>query len=157
MTAGSPKPGNRRVITGIGPDGKSCVLIDGPLRDMGAGGGGKLAWHTASVPADNSGTEDADPGPFGFDLMHSGGTLFMVMEFAPGGPEFWHATDTLEYVAMLEGEVTLDLENGSVTLSAGDVLVDRGVVHSWRNDSGKPARAAIVIIPAHPAGKGRTV
>jgi quercetin dioxygenase-like cupin family protein len=152
MTAGT-----RRVITGIGPDGKSCVLIDGPLRDMGAGGGGKLAWHTASVPADNSGTEDADPGPFGFELMHSGGTLFMVMEFAPGQQEFWHATDTLEYITMLDGEIVFQTEREEVTLRAGDVLVDRGIVHSWRNDSGKPARAAIVILPAHPVGPGRTV
>jgi quercetin dioxygenase-like cupin family protein len=147
----------RRVITGLGSDGKSCVLIDGPLRDIGGGGGGKLAWYTPSVPADNSGTEDVDPPPFSFDLMHAGGTIFMVMDYAPGGQEFWHATDTIDYIAMLEGEVTLDLESGSVTIRAGDVLVDRGVVHSWRNDSGKPARAAIVILPAEPVGQGRTM
>lgn len=156
MTAGTPQ-GTRRVITGIDTEGKSCVTIDGPLLDLGAGGGGKLAWRTDSVPADNSGTGDVAPATFGFDLMHAGGTLFMVMEFAPGGPEFWHATDTIEYVAMLEGEITLDLEAGPVTIRAGDVLVDRGVVHSWRNDSGEPARAAIVIVPARPVGKGRTV
>ena len=40
---------------------------------------------------------------------------------------------------------------------AGAVLVDRGVSHSCRNDSGKPARAAIVLLPALPVGKGRTV
>jgi quercetin dioxygenase-like cupin family protein len=149
--------GTRRVVTGINAEGKSCVILDGPLRDMGAGGSGRLAWHTAGLPADNSGSADVDPPPFSFDLMHAGGTLFMVMEWAPGAGEFWHATDTIDYVVMLEGEVTLDLEAGSVTLRAGDVLVDRGVVHSWRNDSGKPARGAIVILPAHPVGKGRTM
>jgi quercetin dioxygenase-like cupin family protein len=83
--------------------------------------------------------------------------MFMLMEFAPGQPEFWHATDTLEYITMLEGEIVFQTESEEVTLRAGDVLVDRGVLHSWRNDSGKPARAAIVIIPAEPVGKGRTV
>jgi quercetin dioxygenase-like cupin family protein len=156
MSAGSPR-GTRRVVTGINAEGKSCVTIDGPLLELGAGGGARLAWRTDSVPADNSGTGDVPPAQFGFDLMHGGGTMFMVMEYAPGGPEFWHATDTLDYIVMLEGEVTLDLEAGPVTIRAGDVLVDRGVVHSWRNDSGKPARAAIVILPAHPVGKGRTM
>jgi quercetin dioxygenase-like cupin family protein len=148
---------NRRVITGIGADGKSCITIDGPLRDMGAGGGGRLAWRTLGVPADNSGTGDVEDAAFGFDVMHAGGTMFMLMEFAPGQPEFWHATDTLEYITMLEGEIVFQTESEEVTLRAGDVLVDRGVLHSWRNDSGKPARAAIVIIPAEPVGKGRTV
>lgn len=146
----------RRVITGLDAGGKSCVLIDGPLVELG-GGGGKLAWRTEGLPADNSGTGDCPGGTFGFEMMHAGGAMFMVMDFAPGSPAFWHATDTLEFVAMLAGEVVFETETGEVTLRAGDVLVDRGIVHSWRNDSGAPARAAITILPAHPVGAGRTV
>jgi quercetin dioxygenase-like cupin family protein len=147
---------SRRVVTGLNAEGQSCVLIDGPLVTLG-GGGGNLAWRTEGLPADNSGTTDCPAGTFGFDLMHSGGSMFMVMEFGPDSPAFWHATDTLEYVAMLAGEIVFETETGEVTLKAGDVLVDRGIVHSWRNDSGQPARAAITILPAHPVGKGRTV
>lgn len=152
MTAGT-----RRVVTGIGADGKSCVTIDGPLLDMGAGGSGMLAWKTDAIPADNAGSADVEDPRFDFEVMHSGGSLFMVMNFLPGTPQYWHATDTIDYIVMLEGEVTLELEAGEVTLRAGDVLVERGVVHSWRVDGDKPARAAIVILPAHPVGKGRTV
>lgn len=147
---------SRRVITGLNAEGKSCVLIDGPLVTLG-GGGGKLIWRTEGLPADNSGTEDCPGGTFGFDMMHAGGAMFMLMEFGPESPSFWHATDTTEYVAMLEGEIVFETETGEVTLKAGDVLVDRGIVHSWRNDSGRPARAAITILPALPVGKGRTV
>lgn len=149
-------PASRRVITGLDEQGRSAVIIDGPVRDLG-GGGGRMVWRTETLPADNAHGGDCPGGPFSFDLMHSGGSMFMVMDFAPGQPEFWHATDTLEYVVMLSGEVVFQTETGDVTLRAGDCLVDRGIVHSWRNDSGAPARAAIVILPAQPVGKGRTV
>lgn len=146
----------RRVITGLDAAGKSCIQIDGPLVAV-ANGGARMAWRTQSLPADNSATTDCEFAAFDFDLMHSGGSMFMVMEYPAESQAFWHATDTLEYVAMLSGEIVFETETGEVTLKAGDVLVDRGIVHSWRNDSGRPARAAITILPAHPVGKGRTV
>ena len=146
----------RRVIAGLGADGRSAAIIDGPALPLGQGGG-QLIWRTDAVPADNGAQEDVAPIAFNFETMHAGGSMFMMMDFAPGQPEFWHATDTLEYIVMLSGEVVFQTETGETTLRAGDALVDRGVVHSWRNDSGAPARAAIVMIPAHPVGKGRTV
>ena len=146
----------RRVVSGLDDQGRSAVVIDGPLRDMG-GGGARLVWRTTGLPADNAHAGDCEAGQFGFEQMHAGGSMFMVMDFAPGQPEFWHATDTLEYIVMLSGEVVFQTETGEVTLAAGDCLVDRGIVHSWRNDSGAPARAAIVVLPARPVGKGRTV
>ncbi|HMO67781.1 MAG TPA: cupin domain-containing protein [Novosphingobium sp.] len=146
----------RRVVSGLDDQGRSAVVIDGPLRDMG-GGGARLVWRTTGLPADNAHAGDCEAGQFGFEQMHAGGSMFMVMDFAPGQPEFWHATDTLEYIVMLSGEVAFQTATGEVTLTAGDCLVDRGIVHSWRNDSGAPARAAIVVLPARPVGKGRTV
>jgi mannose-6-phosphate isomerase-like protein (cupin superfamily) len=44
-----------------------------------------------------------------------------------------------------------------VTLRAGDCIVDRGVIHGWRNDGAEPAVYASVTIPAQPVGQGRTV
>src|ERR1700712_586524 len=145
----------RRVVTGLNAEGKSCVVIDGPMRDVGGGGG--LAWRTASLPADNSANTDCEVGLFNFDMMHAGGSMFMVVDFAPDSQAFWHATDTTEYMAILSGEIVLELEDGEARLKAGDVMVGRGVIHSWRNDSGAPARAAVTILPAHPVGNGRTV
>ena len=146
--------GYRRVVTGLNAEGKSCVLIDGEIPAVSDYGG--IAWATASHPADNSGTKDAAPAEFSFDLMHAG-TVFMVHRYEPGQGEFWHATDTVDYIAMLDGEVVLMLEAGEVTLRKGDLAVDRGINHCWRNDSGRDAVAAIVSIPAKPVGKGRTV
>ena len=143
----------RRVVTGLDEAGQSGVIVDGP--GLPYGEGARMIWRS-DVPADNSARTDCEPVAFSFDLMKQG-SMFIRMEFAPGMAEFWHATDSIDYIVMLEGEVTLMLEAGETTLRAGDFLVDRGVAHCWRNDSGRPAVAAIVSLPAHPVGKGATV
>ncbi|MDD3798359.1 MAG: cupin domain-containing protein [Novosphingobium sp.] len=146
----------RRVITGLDAKGRSTVLVDGPPQAFEGQWGG-IVWHTDTAPVDNSRQADCDPVQFGFDLMHTASSLFMMLEFAPGQEPFWHATNTIDYIVVVDGEVVLELETGEVTLKAGDCLVDRGVIHSWRNDTDKPARVACVAIPAAPVGKGATV
>jgi mannose-6-phosphate isomerase-like protein (cupin superfamily) len=149
----------RRIVTGIGADGRSCVAIDGPV-NFQSGSPVGIAWRTDGVPADNAGTADIDGRPYGFDMMHAGGTIFTVLEHPPGmgaeGP-YWHATDTIDYLVVLRGEVTLVLESGEVRAGPGDFIVDRGVVHAWRNDGEETAAMAAIIIPAKPLGAGRTV
>lgn len=145
----------RRIVTGLDADGKSCIAIDGPLLPLSHTNA--MVWRTETVPADNSGTADCPGGPFSFEMMHGGGSLFMVNEYQPGVQAYWHATDTIDYIVMLKGEVTIQLEAGEARLKAGDVLVDRGVIHSWRNDGPDVAVAAIVTSPAQPVGKGKTV
>ncbi|MEJ6012013.1 cupin domain-containing protein [Novosphingobium aquae] len=148
------QPPVRRVVTGLDGAGRSCAVIDGPVRAFDGGG---YAWRTASVPADNSGREDAAPAAFSYDLFHDGGCNFFVIDLAPGERSSTHATDTIDYIVMMAGEVTLELEAGEVRLVAGDLVTDRGVVHAWRNDGPQPARYAVVTVPAHPVGAGRTV
>jgi mannose-6-phosphate isomerase-like protein (cupin superfamily) len=153
-------PWPRRVVTGLDADGRSCVVIDGPVPDPGGNGVG-LVWRTPALPADNAGSADAVDGPFDFAMMHCGGSNLLVLEYPPGmggsGETFWHATDTIDYIVVLAGEVVLAVETGEVTLRQGDFFVDRGVVHAWRNDGPVPARIAVVNLPAQPVGKGRTV
>lgn len=148
----------RRVVTGLNAQGKSCILVDGPIPSTSATGG--IAWRTDGHPADNSAREDIAPEPFSFEMMHAG-TIFMVNEYPPGRgntePPFWHTTDTIDYIVMLEGEVVIMTETGETTLRKGDFLVDRGISHAWRNDSDALAVAAVITIPAHPVGKGSTV
>jgi len=148
------KARHRRVVTGLNASGKSCILEDGPIPATSVMGG--IAWRTEGHPADNSAQEAIAPEAFAFDMMNRG-TIFMVNEFPPDMDVFWHVTDTIDYIVMLEGEVVLMLENGEVTLRKGDCIVDRGVNHAWRNDSGATAVSAIVTIPAKPVGKGRSV
>lgn len=146
----------RRVVTGLDAEGKSCVLIDGPVPRTSPAA--NLIWRTAAVPADNSGSADAAV-PYDMAMLHDGGSNFILTELPPGlsGGAFMHATDTIDYLVMIAGEVVLALETGEVTLRPGDLIVDRGVIHGWRNDGAETAVFASVTIPAHPVGKGRTV
>ena len=61
-----------------------------------------------------------------------------------------HVTDTIDYVAVIRGEVTLVLEDGEQELRAGDVVVDRGVPHAWENRGVGPAVIVAVLIDAAP-------
>lgn len=146
---------NRRVVTGLDGEGKSAVVIDGPCLPMASIG--ELVWMTKGSPADNSGSADIEAPDSPLDLMHGGGSVFMVVEYEPGFQSYWHATDTIDYIVVLEGEIVLMLDEGEARLKAGDFVVDRGVNHAWRNDG--PARAVTVgvTLPAHPVGQGRTV
>jgi quercetin dioxygenase-like cupin family protein len=144
----------RRVVTGLNEQGRSCVVIDGEVpRNMGIGG---MVWSTANVPADNSGNEDASQ-PFSMELMNGPGTTFQVVEFQPGNPGMMHATNTIDYVVVLSGAVTVVMEEDEVLLQAGDVLVQRGVMHDWRCDGPEPARVAVVTVPSQPVGAGRSL
>lgn len=152
----SQSPTYRRVITGLDESGSSGIMIDAPVSSTTSmSGRTRVVWKTESVPADNSGRDDIDPGHVNVDRMGDGGTLFMIHSFPPdhGTKPFWHATNTIDYITMLEGEVVFMTETGEVTLRAGDVMVDRGIRHAWRNDTDKVATAAIVIVPAHPLGE----
>ena len=145
---------HRRVITGLNAAGQSCVVIDGPIPQDNAMPAA-LAWRSA-VPADNSGAADAAV-PYALEVLHSGHANFAICRFPPHAPELMHATDTIDYLVILSGRVTLVLEEGEAELGPGDFVVDRGVIHGWRNPHDEACVAAVVNLPAHPVGKGRTI
>ena len=150
----------RRVVSGLGEDGRSRIIIDADVpAATSMSGRSAVVWRTASVPADNSGAADVDPGNVNVGGLSGPGSLFMIHTFPPehgGGEPFWHATDSIDYITMISGEVVFVTQSGETAVRAGDVLVDRGIVHAWRNDSQEDAVAAIVVVPALPVGKGRT-
>jgi len=146
----------RRVVTGIDEAGKSCVIIDGPVPIFPESMGAALVWQTRGQPADNSGNADVAE-PYRLDHLHTPGSTFAICQFAPHSPAMMHATDTIDYLVILSGKVTLVTENGEALLGAGDLVVDRGVMHGWRNDHDEPCVAVAINIPAHPVGAGRTI
>ena len=146
---------HRRVVTGLNPAGQSAVIIDGPvpvLADISAA----LVWQSKTQPADNSGTADTAE-PYTAEMLHNPGSTFAICTFLPGSHEHMHATDTIDYLVILSGHVTLVVEQGEVDLGPGDLVVDRGVLHGWRNLSDEHCIAVAVNIPAHAVGKGRTI
>jgi hypothetical protein len=59
---------------------------------------------------------------------------------------FMHRTETVDYGIMLEGELTLIMDEGETVIRAGDIVIQRGTNHGWANRSGKPCRIAFVLI-----------
>ena len=57
-----------------------------------------------------------------------------------------HRTETIDYAVILEGELTLILDEEDVVLGQGDVVVQRGTSHSWANRSDKPCRILFVLL-----------
>jgi quercetin dioxygenase-like cupin family protein len=108
-----------------------------------------VIWSTDDSPANNSETADAGGSIFRFPTR---GTLFVFADFAPGGGSPMHATDTIDYIVVVFGEVIFITETGETLLRGGDVLVDRGTMHAWRNDSDMPCRIMNVLCPARPVG-----
>ncbi len=57
-----------------------------------------------------------------------------------------HRTETVDYAIVLEGEITMLLDDSEVVLKAGDVLVQRGTNHAWSNRGTTPAKIAFILI-----------
>ena len=57
-----------------------------------------------------------------------------------------HRTETVDYGIVIEGEITLVLEDSEVSLRPGSVVVQRGTNHAWANRSGRPCRMLFVLV-----------
>ena len=57
-----------------------------------------------------------------------------------------HRTETIDYAVVLDGEITLLLDDVDVQLKTGDVVIQRGTNHAWSNRSGKPCRMLYILI-----------
>ena len=131
----------RRVVTGLDAQGRSCIAIDGSSE--------MVIWSTAESPADNSGTADAGGARASFPTT---GTQFIFADFPPSMVSPMHATNTVDYIVILSGECVIVTETGETKLKAGDVFIDRGILHAWRNDAREPCRIVGVLCPSHPVG-----
>ncbi len=113
-----------------------------------------LVWVTDAAPAGFLDGEDAGDRILG-TAPPSGGTRFCVMEFLPGNESHGlHRTDTIDYVICLFGSIDMDLDAGTVTMRAGDIMVQRGTNHAWVNRYGEPCRLAVVLVDGAPKRPG---
>ena len=70
--------------------------------------------------------------------------------FEPDAPGM-HQTRTVDYDIVLDGEIWLELDDAATThLRAGDVVVQCGTRHAWRNTSDRTATMCFVLIGAVP-------
>jgi quercetin dioxygenase-like cupin family protein len=152
----------RRVITGHDANNTAKVLIDAPATNEkypDANMISTLIWATDSMPSDIAIGESIED--MGNRILGSAppvnGTRFAVLDFPPGNKAVTHRTETLDYVMVLEGEIEMDMDDSTVKLKAGDILVQRGTNHTWMNRSDKRCRIAVVLIDAKPLGIGKAL
>ena len=60
-----------------------------------------------------------------------------------------HKSKTIDYIILLEGDVTLLLDDDEVKLQPFDVVVQRGTNHAWINNGSEPALFIAVLIDAN--------
>ena len=155
-------PPIRRVVTGHDGNHVAKVISDGPATNAKAGASGAtstLIWSTDSTPADCAIGEDIED--FGARAIGTpppeNGSRFAVITFPPGNPGRMHRTETIDYVVVISGEIDMDMDDSTVKLKAGDVLVQRATNHAWVNRSNEPARVAFVLIDAKPLRIGHPI
>lgn len=151
----------RRVVTGVDSTGRSRLVSDGvPGRTVDLpdypGVLVEQVWGTDQSRLDQRGFEDESATGL---YPPAEGARFLRNTYPPGfgtaAPEaadalpvqrlLMHRSDTVDFGIVLAGELTLVLEDGSETvLTAGDLVVQNGVMHGWRNAG--PATAVVVFV-----------
>lgn len=149
-----------RVVTGHTPEGKSAVLYDSSLplleedsagtrQEDRAGAASRVIWTTQGFPADND--DSSDTALRKVNTSESDGTIFRIVQYAPGVTPRHHRTNSIDYAVVLSGSIEVELDTETVQLAAGDLLVQRGTIHNWVNSGTEPCVIAFVLIGAHPA------
>jgi hypothetical protein len=152
-------PPIHRVVTGHDSEGKAVVSSNGPLPtvvEIAAIPGTVFheVWSTAATPAalDNV---DIPPDSDEF-LAHGAGRMkdafaqigdaqASTVKAASPHP-LMHRTESIDYGIVIEGEMTLVLDDSEVLLKPGSVVVQRGTNHAWANRSGQPCRMLFILL-----------
>jgi quercetin dioxygenase-like cupin family protein len=140
-----PPPATAEMETGIGVS--DLIWIDGPPAGAAAGGDpdgprllepppGGYVWRVVRIPVSPPGT------PEDMQWLRVSGED----ESAPG----MHATDTLDFMVVLDGQVVLGLDDGEYVLGAGDTVVQRGTRHRWKVIGDRPCTWSVVMVRPAP-------
>ena len=147
-------PNLRRIITGHDAQGRSVAMIDELIHYQGAGTDGwrfQDVWSHTMLPAPIDPTEE-DPTKKPLDMRTIEHGLFCrisdVPPTPPGAKPYMHRTNSVDYLHILEGEITMLLSEGvePVILRKGDTILQRATDHAWVNHTDKHCRMFIVML-----------
>ena len=148
----------RRVVTGHDATGRAVIKIDEVAQNSVSSRPGAtscVVWTTEGFPVNNDGEQDEGLRKTGTTLDN--GTVFRILHLAPGVSPRNHRTDSIDYAVVMSGEVDMELDDTTVHLRAGDVLVQRGTIHNWVNRGAEPCVIAFVLIAAKSVTAGGKV
>lgn len=141
----------RRIVTGHDREGNAVIREDKTMdtKVLGAEAEMVLAWTTDTFPSDN--TDEFDGALRDVRRVSPGGSVLQFVTMHPHTASKHHRTHSLDYGIVLEGEVTLQLDGGKETVCRpGDVVIQRGTIHTWRNDADVPTKVAFILLDAAP-------
>jgi quercetin dioxygenase-like cupin family protein len=153
-----------RVVTGRDERGKPAIIRRGASPTVIHAGKYTTTELWVSDPAKPSAAGEPSLREWSLEPP-AGGACFRIVEIAPDDGDGavqqtgdhsafqeTHHTDTLDFVTVLRGEVTLVVDGSEVTLHPGDSVIQQpGIPHNWENRSAEPSVLAGVLISA--AGK----
>jgi hypothetical protein len=135
----------RRVVTAHNADGRSFIAVDDsvPMADI---------WRTQ--PERPIGTVPGDEKLL--VARATGETRFFLAAIPPSGdpkPNLqnrlgFHRTGGIAYCYILNGELVFLVDTQEVRVRAGDLVVERNTMHSWRNEGTEPVTMAITVVTA---------
>jgi mannose-6-phosphate isomerase-like protein (cupin superfamily) len=165
----------RRVVTGLDASNKAVVLFDSRVT-LNPGGSGNPAanlWITDSSPPALSFKDDNAAKGIGLSPPDNG-TAIRVVEFPPLDPAaeakmdpnfmmkvvgdhaparglpvkhpLMHRTRTVDYAIILSGEIDMMLDETTVHVKGGDVVIQQATNHAWVNRGTQPCRILFVLM-----------
>jgi quercetin dioxygenase-like cupin family protein len=143
----------RRVVTGHNKNGTAVFVSDNSYETIIIPSGDAAMatiWTTAMVPADLNDDTDGRERDAGTTLKS--GSVIRMVDMLPGASSPMHRTNSIDYGIIISGTIELELDNKVFkTLSAGDIIVQRGTIHKWHNPSGDTiCRIVFVLTEAKP-------
>jgi mannose-6-phosphate isomerase-like protein (cupin superfamily) len=165
----------RRVVTGLDANNKSVVQFDSRMM-LAPGQYGLNStnlWVTNTYPLGFSFKDDTFAIPVGVSPLDNG-TKFRVVEFPPldtateakmdpnylrkavgdraparGVPvthPLMHRTRSVDYAVVMSGEIDMMLDDSTVHLKPGDVIVQQATNHAWVNRGKEMCRILFVLM-----------
>jgi quercetin dioxygenase-like cupin family protein len=165
-------PNFRRVVTGHDRNGAAVFVSDGtpPHSVVTPEGYGVSDFLWLNGPPRTA--DDGEDLEGAFELEPPAGGLSVRIIRIPPPPrdapeaERWirvagedperpgmHATDTLDFVTVLDGEIVLGLDDGEHHLMQGDSVIQRGNSHRWRVVGDRPCTYAVVMVRPDPGSE----
>ncbi|MBL7817861.1 MAG: cupin domain-containing protein [Saprospiraceae bacterium] len=143
----------RRVVTGHNTEGVAVFVSDNEYETVTIPTGDAAMatiWTTATVPADLNDETDGRMRDAGTTLK--GGSVIRIVDMLPNASSPMHRTSSIDYGIIISGTIELELDNKVFkTMGAGDIIVQRGTIHKWRNPSSDTiCRIVFVLTEAKP-------
>jgi mannose-6-phosphate isomerase-like protein (cupin superfamily) len=161
----------RRIVTGHNENGRSIVIYEGgpdPVLEFFPGAGLFDIWSVGQQTTQGGSTFNLEPSPGGIkcrwftvlpepptsapiDLTTFYDDAFSAMSERDIRPDTsrhpgMHKTNTFDFIIVLEGQVTLMLDDEDRLLGPGDVVIQRGTNHAWTCAGSAPALLVAVLI-----------